>query len=133
MPAGNRQSITRYCFYLSENGPAVSWRPKKQNLGALSTSAAKYMAISQTCQEPSFSVRLLKDLIFIDLEPVHINSNNQGAIALVKNPVALIKNPVALVKNLVALVKNPFALVKNPVKHQKSKHVDIHNHFILIV
>ena len=98
----NRRSITGYCFSLSESGPVISWRSKKQNSVALSTCEAEYMAISQTCQELSFLVQLLKDIISIDFEPVHINNDNQGAIAL----------------------------VKNPVKHQKSKHIDIRYHFI---
>ena len=60
------------------------------------------MSISQSRQELSFLVQLLKDIISIDFEPVNINNNNQGATAL----------------------------VKNPVKQQKSKHIDIHYHFI---
>ena len=55
------------------------------------------MSLSQTCQEHSFLVQLLRDVIFIDSEPVHINNDNQGAIAL----------------------------VKNPMKHHKSKHIDL--------
>ena len=99
----NRRSITGYCFSLSESGPVISWRSKKQNSVALSTCEAEYMAISQTCQELSFLVQLLKDIISIDFEPVHINNDNQGAIAL----------------------------VKNPVKHQKSKHIDIRYHLFV--
>ena len=53
----------------------------------LSTSEAEYMSISQTCQELSFLVQLLKDIISIDFEPVNIINDNQGAIALAKNPV----------------------------------------------
>ena len=45
------------------------------------------MSISQACQELSFLVQLLKDIISINFEPVNINNDNQGAIALVKNPV----------------------------------------------
>ena len=60
------------------------------------------MSISQTCQELSILVQLLKDIISVDFEPLNINNDNQGAIAL----------------------------VKNPVKHQKSKHINIRYHFI---
>ena len=45
------------------------------------------MSISQTCQELSILVQLLKDIISVDFEPLNINNDNQGAIALVKNPV----------------------------------------------
>jgi len=60
------------------------------------------MAISQTCQELSFLVQLLQDLTSMDFTPVNIYNDNQGAIAL----------------------------VKNPVKHSRSKHIDIRYHFI---
>ena len=60
------------------------------------------MSISQTCLEVSFLVQPLKDIISIDFEPVHINNDNQGAIAL----------------------------VKNSVKHHKLKYINIRYHFI---
>ena len=61
------------------------------------------MEILQTCQELSFLVQLLKDLLSIDLKPVHIYNDNQGAIPQ----------------------------VKNTVKHQKSKPTDICYHYII--
>lgn len=60
------------------------------------------MSISQTCQELSFLIQLLKDIISIGFEPIHIINDNQRAIAL----------------------------AKNSVKHHWSKHIDIHYHFI---
>ena len=45
------------------------------------------MTISQTRYELSFLVQLLKDLISTDFEPAHVNNDNQGVIAVVKNPV----------------------------------------------
>jgi len=98
----DRRSISGYCFSLSESGPVISWKSKKQSSVALSTCEAEYMAISQTCQELSFLVQLLQDLTSMDFTPVNIYNDNQGAIAL----------------------------VKNPVKHSRSKHIDIRYHFI---
>ena len=98
----DRRSITGYCFSLCETGPAVSWKSTKQASVALSTCEAEYMAISSTCQEAIYLVRLLKDLTNKSFEPIQIRSDNQGAIAL----------------------------VKNPVKHSRSKHIDIRYHFI---
>ena len=60
------------------------------------------MAISATCQEAVYIVSLLRDFTNKLFEPVEIKSDNQGAIAL----------------------------VKNPVKHSRSKHIDIRYHFI---
>lgn len=98
----DRRSISGYCFMLSENGPVVSWKSKKQASVALSTCEAEYMALSATCQEVSYLCRLLKDIVKREFEPVNIKMDNQGAIAL----------------------------CKNPVYHMKSKHIDIRYHFV---
>ena len=98
----NRRSISGYCFMLSANGPAISWKSKKQKSVALSTCEAEYMALSATCQEVAYLCRLLKDIVKRDFEPVTIKNDNQGAIAL----------------------------CKNPVKHMQSKHIDIRYHFV---
>ena len=98
----NRQSILGYCFVLSDNGPAISWKSKKQSSVALSTCKADYMALSVARQEVAYLTQFLKDVIQHEFVPVNITNNNQGAIVL----------------------------VKNPVKHMKSKHIDIRYHFI---
>lgn len=41
--------VSLVIVFLSEFGPAISWRSKKQNSLGLSTCEAEYMAISQTC------------------------------------------------------------------------------------
>ena len=97
-----RRSITGYLFMVSDEGPAISWKSKKQASVALSTCEAEYMALSSTCQEVSYLTRFLENIMHADFQPVEIRSDNQGAIAL----------------------------VKNPVKHHKSKHIDIRYHFI---
>ena len=97
-----RRSITGHLFMVSDEGPAISWKSKKQASVALSTCEAEYMALSSTCQEVSYLTRFLENIMHADFRPVEIRSDNQGAIAL----------------------------VKNPVKHHKSKHIDIRYHFI---
>ena len=86
---------------LSDNGPAISWKSKKQSSVALSTCKADYMALSVARQEVAYLTQFLKDVIQHEFVPVNITNNNQGAIVL----------------------------VKNPVKHMKSKHIDIRYHF----
>ena len=97
-----RRSVTGYCFLLSDIGPVISWKSKKQQSVALSTCEAEYMSLSSTCQEVAYLTRLLNDILNVDFEPVEIKNDNQGTIAL----------------------------AKNPVKHHKSKHIDIRYHFI---
>ena len=49
------------CFCLSGFGPAISWESKKQNSVPLLTCRVECIAISQTCHELSFLVKVLKD------------------------------------------------------------------------
>ena len=60
------------------------------------------MSLSITCQEAMYLTRLLTELTRQQFSPTVMKSDNQGAIAL----------------------------IKNPVKHMKSKHIDIRYHFV---
>lgn len=68
---------------------------------SLSTVEAEYVALSQAAQESSWSKRLLTDLGMSD-SPTVILEDNQGAIAI----------------------------AKNPVTHSRTKHIDIRYHYI---
>jgi hypothetical protein len=102
--AGNlddRRSTTGYAFIL--NGACISWRSTKQRTVALSTTEAEYMALSETTQEAVWLKRLLEDLQQRDQNiPVSLFGDNQGSIAL----------------------------TKNPEYHRRTKHIDIRHHFI---
>lgn len=99
----DRRSTTGYCFSLSKNGPVISWKSRKQPTVALSTCEAEYMALAATTQESMYLVQLLKGMDGSNQHvPVKIYEDNQGAIALSKNPVC----------------------------RQRSKHVDIKYHFV---
>jgi hypothetical protein len=99
----DRKSITGYCFSLNKDGPLISWKSKKQPTVALSSCEAEYMALAATTQESLFLTQLLHDIdMDCQYEPVTIFGDNQGAIAL----------------------------LKNPVHHQRSKHIDIKYHFV---
>jgi len=65
----------------------VSWLSKKQALVALSTTEAEYVALSMVTQEALWLRRLLTDVGKPLHEPIVINKDNQGGIALAKNPV----------------------------------------------
>jgi len=99
----DRKSISGYSFKLSECGPLISWRSRKQQTVALSTCEAEYIALAETVQEGKFLRRLCIDLrILQENNSANIHADNQGAIKL----------------------------AKNPVFHQRSKHIDIKYHFI---
>ena len=103
----DRKSVTGYCFMLSNTGPCLSWKSRKQQTVALSTCEAEYMALSAAVQEGKFLTQLLKDMcgsvenqkVLCDYD---LYCDNQGAIAL----------------------------ANNPVHHQRSKHIDIRYHYI---
>ncbi len=99
----DRRSTTGYCFSLTESGPPISWKSKKQTTVALSTCKAKYMALAMTMQESLYLIQLMSGM---ENErqpaPVKIFEDNQGAIAL----------------------------SKDPVSRQRSKHIDIRDHFV---
>ena len=98
----DRKSITGYCFRLHHQGPVISWKSRKQPTVALSTCEAEYMALSLTCQEAVFLNRLVNNLLGYESRSVDIHCDNQGAIAL----------------------------AKNPVKHNRTKHIDIRHHYV---
>ena len=101
--AADRRSTTGYCFLMTEDGPAISWKTKRQASTALSTCEAEYMALSAATQEAIYLARIFTSFMNIESEvTVKMFCDNQGAIALTKNP-------------------------KN---HGRSKHIDIRYHFV---
>ena len=100
--SSDRRSISGYCFMLHQNGPLVSWKSCKQNIVALSSCEAEYIALTSAFKEARFLRQLFADINGCQIQSVKLFGDNQGAIAL----------------------------AKNPVHHQRSKHIDIRFHFI---
>ena len=99
--AGNNDdchSTTGNLFQLA--GGPISWL-SKSSVVALSTSEAEYVALS-TCAQEAIWFRALLSPKAILSGPTMINEDNQGAIAIAKNPIA----------------------------HMRTKHIDIQYHFI---
>ena len=92
----DHRSTSGYYFSLNENGPAVSWKSKKQPTIALSSCEVEYMALTLCTQETMFLSMLAKDFDLKNDRPITIFGDNQGSIAL----------------------------IKNPINHNKSKHID---------
>lgn len=100
--ATDRRSTTGYCVSLSKNSSLISWKTKKQPTVALSTCEAEYMALASTIQECIYLEQLLKNIDDYKYTQTVVHEDNQGTIAL----------------------------AKNPVSRQRCKHVDIKYHFI---
>jgi transposase InsO family protein len=96
----DRRSTTGYVFFVG-NG-AISWNSKRQPTIALSTTEAEYMATSQCTKEALWLRKLLDDVGYVQDKATLIMCDNQGSIAL----------------------------AKNPTHHSRTKHIDIQHHFI---
>lgn len=94
-----RRSTTGYVFMLG--GGSISWASKLQPTVALSSTEAEYMAACAAVQEAIYMRRLLGDLKCEQVQPTIIWEDNQGCIAM----------------------------SKNPIHHKRTKHIDIRYHF----
>jgi hypothetical protein len=82
--ADNHKSISGYVF-LSHRG-AITWGSKKQAIIALSSTEAEYVALSEASREAMWLRALYKELGFEQIEPTLILGDNDGSIAMAKNP-----------------------------------------------
>jgi hypothetical protein len=80
----------------------VSWQSVKQQVVALSSCEAEYIAASTASTQALWLVRLLSDLLGRDTGAVELRVENKSALAL----------------------------AKNPVFHERSKHIRGRHHFI---
>ncbi|XP_068674749.1 uncharacterized protein [Montipora foliosa] len=97
----DRRSISGYCFSLNRAGPHISWKSRKQPTVALSSCEAEYIALAAAVQEGMYLTQMVKDIGEVS-GPVLIFEDNQGTIAL----------------------------SKNPVNQRRSKHIDVRYHFV---
>ena len=96
----SRRSVTGYLFRMA--GGAVSWKSKRQPTVALSSTEAEYIAASEATREAANWLTFLRELGFDVSKPTLILSDNQGSIAL----------------------------AKNPEHHARSKHIDVRHHYL---
>ena len=96
----NRRSTTGYLTKL--DGNLISWKSQRQPTVALSSTEAEYMSLAAAVHEVIWLKRMLSSLKIYPNSKVKIYQDNQGAIAL----------------------------AKNPIFHQRTKHIDIKYHFV---
>jgi hypothetical protein len=95
-----RKSTSGYVFHLSTG--VFSWSSKKQQVVALSTAEAEYIAATNCATQAVWLRRMLSELQYQQDGPTKIFCDNKSTIAL----------------------------TKNPVFHGRSKHIDIKHHYI---
>ena len=98
----DRRSTTGYCFSLTPQDSAISWKSRNQPTVALSTCEAEYIGLANTTQESMYLTQLLNGMDNSAYTCTKIYGDNQGAIAM----------------------------SRNPVNRLRSKHIDIKYHFI---
>ncbi|PPQ83944.1 hypothetical protein CVT24_005864 [Panaeolus cyanescens] len=104
----HRHSISGFTF--SAGGGAISWSSKKQSLVTTSSTESEYVALTHACKEVLWLRGLMSEILngvglssyAQTLKPTTLYCDNQGAIAL----------------------------SVNPVYHARTKHIDIHFHFV---
>jgi len=84
MNLDEQKSTTRYVFIIA--GGAITWHSKKQSITALSSTKAEYIALSEMAHEAQWLRSLFKELEFGQTLPTTILGNNEGSIAMMKNP-----------------------------------------------
>jgi len=80
----NHKSTTGYTFKMA--GGMVTWYSQKQSVIALSSIEAEYIALSEVAQEVCWLRSLFCKLRFAQVLPTKILGDNEGSIALAKNP-----------------------------------------------
>ncbi|UYV84108.1 hypothetical protein LAZ67_X001200 [Cordylochernes scorpioides] len=96
----SRKSTTGYAFMM--NGGTVSWASQRQPIIALSTTESEYIAACSAAKELIWIRRLLQGIGCDITKETELYIDNQAAIKL----------------------------VENPVFHKRTKHIDVHYHFI---
>ena len=96
----DRKAISGYAFMI--DGGAVSWCTKKQEIISLSTTEAEYVAATHAAKEALWLRTMISELYGDIQGPTTLHSDNQSAIAL----------------------------TKDHQYHARTKHIDIHFHFI---
>eukprot|EP00253_Pinus_taeda_P020444 PITA_20444 len=96
----DRKSIAGYVFTLG-SGP-ITWACKKQAAISLSSAEAEYRGAVEASKEALWLRHILSEFGFRQQHPTTLWCDNQSAIQL----------------------------CKDPVQHQRSKHIELHMHFI---
>jgi hypothetical protein len=93
---------SRGAYLFKAYGAAVSWQSKKMQGVSTSSTEAEYKCMTEAAKEAIWLQRLLEEIGLWRRGPVTISADNQSAIKL----------------------------AHNPVLHQRTKHIDVHWHFI---
>lgn len=72
-------------YFISVNGGAIAWSCRKQNIVALSSTEAEYVALSETCKEVAWIRRIAKDVNINVPDTIIIYTDSQSSISMITN------------------------------------------------
>ena len=78
------KSTTGQIFFIGNS--AITWNTVKQNVVALSSCEAEYIAASAATFQGMWIIRFVEELLNIKVSPFKLLVDNKSAIALRKNP-----------------------------------------------
>jgi hypothetical protein len=96
----DRRSTAGYMFFI--NNAPISWCSKKEQVVALSSCEAEYIAASMCATQATWLKTLIEEVTSVDSEAVTIKVDNVSAINL----------------------------AKNPISHGRSKHIELRYHYL---
>jgi hypothetical protein len=96
----DRRSTAGYIFFI--NNAPISWCSKKEQVVALSSCEAEYIAASMCATQATWLKTLIEEVTSVDSEAVTIKVDNVSAINL----------------------------AKNPISHGRSKHIELRYHYL---
>jgi hypothetical protein len=74
-------------YIIMMNGGPISWKSRRQDSVALSTSEAEYMAATEVGKEILYLRVILRDVGYAQTTPTNISEDNLACIAMSTNPV----------------------------------------------
>lgn len=95
-----RRSLTGYLILFGCS--PISWKSKKQNIIAKSSSEVEYRAMAHASAKVTWLVRLLEELGATDLRPITLHCDNY---------------------------QSTLHISKNPMFHERTKHIELDCHF----
>lgn len=117
-----RRSTGGYCFKLA--GAAITWQSKRQPTVAKSSTESEYVSLSVGASEAAWLRRLLRELPSSSSStpsslPIHLTSSQIRMDLQATQPIQVHCDNQSAIK-----------LAKNPVFHARTKHIEVHHHFV---
>ena len=74
-------------FVIKCNDSVINWRSQREATAALSSTEAEYMSLSECAQDIYWFRQMLTDFGYAPSAPILLHEDNQGCIAIAKDPV----------------------------------------------